>query len=123
MSRDRWEGLLAGQPLLEGLARLAARRRHARERAEEDDEFEPSEAEEAPVRLAAADDERTFRDAIYVVVVSGGFATQTAGPAGLTLQFGAQRVPLAPGVAAPIPAVGDVLVGLDVRGRRVRLVR
>lgn len=123
MSRDRWGGLLAGQPLLEGLARLGARRRHARERSEEDDEFEPSEAEEAPVRLAAADNERTYRDAVYVVVVEAGCATQTAGPGGLTLVFGQQRVPLILGVAVPVPPVGELLVGMDLRGRPVRLAR
>ncbi|GDX80385.1 hypothetical protein LBMAG42_21960 [Deltaproteobacteria bacterium] len=123
MSRDRWEGLLAGQPLLDGLARLAARRRHARERSEEDDEFEALEEVESPIRLAAADGEHTYRDSVYSVVVGGGFATQTAGPGGLTIQVGEVRVALAPGVPVPVPPVGDVLLGLDARGRSVRLVR
>ena len=126
MSRDRWDGLLAGHALLAGLAREGARRRHARERSEEEDEFdvEGDLDDAAPVRLAAADDERAYSDANYTVVVRLGQATQTAGPAGLTLLVGDARIVLAPGVSVPLPSAadGEALVGIDARGRQVRLL-
>lgn len=128
MSRDRWAGLLAGQPLLAGLAREGATRRHARERSEDEDEFEAEEesarGEDETLRLAAADGERVYRDAVYAVAVTAGQVTQTAGPAGLTLVVGVTRIALVPGTAAALPPgwTGEELSGIDRRGRRLRLV-
>ncbi len=124
MSHDRWDGFLSTQPLLDGLARRAALRRHAHERSVEEDVFEVDEAEEhEPVRLAAADGDRFYRDGVYVVEVARGVATQTAGPAGLTLVIGELRLVLVPGVPSPVPPLGEVIVGVDAVGGGVRLVR
>ncbi len=123
MSRDPWDGVLDGEPLLAGLARLAARRRHARERAEDEDDHVFEEDDE-PVRLAAADDDRPWRGGPYEVRVVDGRATQTAGPGGLALRLPTGDVPLVPGMPVELSApLGDRVDAVDARGRRIRLER
>ena len=122
MARDPWQGMLDGEPLLGGLAKLAALRRHARARAEEEDLGDLPDEEEA-VRLAAADVTRRWTSGSYVLEARDGGLVQVGGPAGLTILVAGRRVPLVPGVAVPVGAVGDVIDGLDARGRKIRLER
>jgi len=123
VSRDRWQGLLDGTPLF-ALAELAARRRFARERSEEEeDEFDPPAEVEEDIRLAAADT-RQYRGGAWTVVVDGREATQTAGPGGLTLRISGAAIPLVRDVAVPLPEdPGDTIEAQDARGRSVRLTR
>lgn len=123
---DRWAGLLHRHPFLGTLAREGLRRRHARQRSEADDTFDTESAldpHEETVRLAAADGERVYGNGAYAVAIRRGQATQTRGPAGLTLRVAGTSIHLSPGVPQPLPDewAGDELIGIDVRVRAVRL--
>jgi hypothetical protein len=112
-----WNGLLDREPFLAALARLAARRRAARERAEDEDG--PDLPAEDEVLRLAADDARVLRGGPFVVRIADGRATQLEGPAGLALRVGDALVPLSPGRAVALPA-GEIGDGVDARGARVR---
>lgn len=120
MPRDPWGGML--EPMLAGLVDLATLRRHARARAEDEDEGDLPD-EEVAVRLAAADAPRQWTGGPYVLEVRDGWLTQVAGPAGLTLRLGERRIPLAPGVAVEVGEMPQVVEAIDARGRKVRLTR
>ena len=124
MKRDRWDGQLSGHAFVEALAGHAARRRAARELAEEEDIFE-APAEEEPLRLAALDREQRYESGRWSVLIRDGAALQTAGPGGLCLAIDGASVPLVVGTPVRIVGVelGETIVATDASGRKVLLKR
>lgn len=107
----------APSPLLRAFARAAARRRAARELAEEEfllgawAEVESAEELDLPTRLAAQDEgtarHRDYQAGSFVLrlwidAAGEAWARQDQGPAGATLELSGRWIPLAPGQPASL---------------------